>query len=104
MKKVLLLPGWMTSVRLYKNSISDFTVHIGKLNKESVSADYVIGVSLGALVVLRDIKKIRGKVILVNPPVQRKSFATWVLRWLMYVKSEGLFLKRQTFTLNPITF
>jgi len=62
MKKVLLLPWWMTSVKLYKNNIDNFDVCIGKLNEKALSVKYVIGISLGALVALKEIKNIKGKV------------------------------------------
>lgn len=103
MKKVLLLPGWMTSIRLYKQ-YEDFYIRFGGLNETDIDADYVIGVSLGAIVALRDIEKIKGKVILINPPVPKKSFFTWFVRWLRYISSEGLFLERQKFTMNPIKY
>lgn len=103
MKKVLLLPGWMTSIKLYKQ-YTDLYICLGKLGKESLSAQYVIGVSLGALVVLRDIKNIKGKVILINPPVPKRSFVAWFSRWLKYMRAEGLFFERQSFTVNPIKF
>ena len=104
MKKVLLLPGWMTSVKLYRNNIGEFDMRVGKLSKEDLSAEYIIGVSLGALVVLRDIKDITGKVILINPPIPRRNIFAWLIRWLRYVKIEGLFLERQRFTTNPAKF
>jgi len=58
-KNVLLLPGWMTSLKLYGNR-NDLHVSIGKLNGKSLLANYVIGVSLGALIALRDIENISG--------------------------------------------
>jgi len=104
MKKVLVLPGWMTGVKLYKNNIEDFYVCLGKLDEKSLSADYIVGNSLGALVVLQDISKTKGKVILVNPPLPKRNFFVWLARWLKYVKNDGLFLERQKFTINPIKF
>ena len=56
------------------------------------------------MVALRDIKKIKGKVILINPPLLQKSFFAWFVCWLRYLRNEGLFWERQKFTLNPIKF
>lgn len=103
MKKVLLLPGWMTSLKLYNNN-KDFHVCLGKLDEESFSADYVVGLSLGALVILRDIKKIKGKVILINPPLPKKNIFIWFTQWIKFITREGLFLKRQKFTINPFKY
>jgi hypothetical protein len=104
MKKVLLLPGWMNFIKLYKTDRSDFTICFGKLDEQSNSADYVIGVSLRAIVALRDINQIKGKVILINPPLPKRNFFVWFVRWLKYVANEGVFLERQSFTLNPIKY
>ena len=104
MKRILVLPGWMTTIKLYKNSSHGFDICIGKLNKESDPNDYIVGVSLGALVVLRDINKIEGKIILVNPPLPKRNLFVWFMLWLKYVMTEGLFLERQKFTINPIKF
>lgn len=104
MKKVLVLPGWMTGYKLYKDSGHAFHVCIGKLDQQSNSADYIVGVSLGALVVLRDIDKSKSKIILINPPFPRRNFFVWFLQYLKYIANEGLFLERQHFTMNPIKF
>ncbi len=103
MKKILLLPGWMTWIKLYKQ-YDNFYVRFGKLNNEDFNANYVIGVSLGAMIALRDSKKIEGKIILINPPVPKKNFFIWFLRWTQYLRKEGLFWERQRFTTNPIKY
>jgi hypothetical protein len=77
---------------------------IGRPDEKALSADCVIGLSLGALEVLQDIGKIKGRIILVNPPVPRRSLAAWFVRWLRFVVSEGLFLERQKFTKNPLRY
>lgn len=100
MKKVLLLPGWMTSLKLYNND-GGFRVCLGILDNESLSSDYAVGVSLGALVVLRDIKNIKGKII---SPIPKRNIIRWFVQWLKYITSEGLFLERQKFTINPIKY
>ena len=104
MKKVLVLPGWMTSLRLYQNNISDFSVDIGQLSERSRSADYVIGMSMGALITLDDAPNIQGKIILVNPPLPRRGLARWFVQWVKYMIFEFLFLERQKLTLNPIKY
>lgn len=103
MKRILLLPGWMTSVDLFKKR-DDMEVRIGRLTNEDFSADYIVGVSLGALEVLKSLDQIKGKVILVNPPLPKRSFFVWFARWVKYVVTEGLYLQRQHFTKNPIRF
>ena len=104
MKKVLLLPGWMTALRLYKNDVDDFDVYFGGLDEKSFSADYVVGLSLGAIIALYNIEKIKGKVILVNPPLPKRSLFRWLIKWVKYMVEEGLFLKRQKLTINPIRY
>lgn len=103
MQKTLLLPGWMRTLKLYKHSDS-LAIHIGNLDTQSALADYVIGLSLGALVVLREIERIRGKVILINPPLPKRNLLIWLSRWIKYFISEGLFLERQKFIKNPLRF
>lgn len=104
MKNVLLLPVWMTSLKLYKNNNSDYNICLGKLDQEAFSAKYVIGFSLGALVALRDIKNIQDKIILINPLVPKRGVTSWLVQWVKFVTSEGLFLERQNFTSNPIRY
>lgn len=101
MKKVLVLPGWMTSLKLYKNNINDFDMSFGKLSQETQQADYVIGVSVGSLVVLKEINHLKGKIILINPPLPKRNIFIWFLQWVKYIIG-GLFVQRQKFTLNPI--
>src|SRR3989338_9439223 len=103
MKKVLLLAGWMMSIKLYEQ-YTDLGILFGELDQEGFEVDYVIGFSLGAIVALRDIKKIKGKIILVNPPLPKKNFFVWFVRWIRYIKYEGLFLERQKFTINPFKY
>ena len=62
MKEILVLPGWMRSLKLYKAD-GDIDIRIGKLDAEAFLADYIIGVSLGALVVLQNMSQIKGRVI-----------------------------------------
>ncbi len=103
MKKVLVLPGWMTFIRFYEDN-HDLDICYGKLDEYPSNADYVIGVSLGAMVVLRDIKYIQGRIILVNPPLPKRSLFAWFLCWFRYITTEGPFLERQGFTVNPFKF
>lgn len=103
MKNVLVLPGWMTSIDLYKDS-KNFDICIGKLNEKCFYADCVVGLSLGALVVLRDTEKIKGKIILINPPLPKRNLLSWFGQWCSFIKHEGLFFERQHFTKNPFKF
>ena len=59
---------------------------------------------LGALVALRNIERIKGKIILVNPPLPRRNFFIWFVQYVKYLTHEGLFLERQKFTINPVKF
>ena len=90
-------------LKLYGNA-DDFDICIGKIDEGSLAADCIVGISLGALVVLREVPRIRGKIILINPPLPRRSVFTWFFRWINYVLHEGLFLQRQRFTKNPLLF
>lgn len=104
MKNVLLLPGWMTSLKLYSGNASDFTICLGKLNEKALFAEHVVGFSLGALIALRDIKNIRGRIILINPLVPKRNITVWFIRWVNFVMHEGLFLEIQKFTVNPMRY
>ncbi|MFA5954841.1 MAG: hypothetical protein WC817_04900 [Patescibacteria group bacterium] len=103
MKKVLLLPGWMTALKLYKSD-GNFDIKIGNLDENAVHADYVIGFSLGALVVLQNSSRINGKIILINPALPKRNIMTWFLHWVRFITTDGLFHKRQKLTKNPIKF
>lgn len=97
-KKILLLPGWMSNLKLYNNS-GDIIIQIGRLDESSKNADYTIGLSLGSLAALKEWDK-NGKLILVNPPIPKRNIFVWFNRWIKFVSSEGLFLERQKFTSN----
>lgn len=101
MSKVLLLPGWMTALKFYGDN-NGLDIQIGKLKENYTQADCVIGISLSALVVLRDINRINGKVILINPPLPKRNILIWFARWVRFITADGLFFERQKFTKNPI--
>jgi hypothetical protein len=104
MKKILLLLGWMTTeVRLYKE-YDNIHIYFGELNNQNILFDYVVGMSMGSLTILKNINKIDCKVILINPPLPKKNFFVWFVRLLKYIKNEGLFLERQKFITNPVKF
>lgn len=103
MKKILLLPGWMRSLKL-SNDSNDLDIRIGKLGEEDIRADYVIGVSLGALVVLQNTNRIKGKIILINPLLPKRSLVSWFINCVRHITAEGLLPERQKFTRNPIRF
>lgn len=102
-RKVLLLPGWMTALKLYKDN-DDFDIKIGNLDEDSAQANYVIGLSLGALVVLQNVDRINGKIILINPALPKRNLLTWFIHWVKFITTDGLFFERQKFTKNPIKF
>lgn len=102
MTKITLIPGWlMKSIKLYDDSLN---IRVGKLDKEAISADYVVGLSLGALAILKNIRRIKGRVILINPLLPKRSFSKWFINWKKYLAEEGLFFERQKFTKNPLKF
>ena len=102
MKKVLLLPGWMRGIDLYH--AGDLEIRIGKLDEYAASADCLIGISLSTLVILRDMHKIKGKVILVNPLLPSQSLVRWIIALWKLITNEGLFLERQKFSRNPFKY
>ncbi len=103
MRMVLLLPGWLESLKMYGGD-ANLEICIDALDERSASADYIIGVSLGALVAPKNINRISGKIILVNPPLPKRSIFTWFVNWLRFLITEGLLPERQRFTRNPIIF
>ena len=104
MRNVLLLPKWMTALKWYSDTGDDFHTCSGKLDSRAFSADHVVGLSLGALIALRDIQNIKGKIILINPPVPKRSIARWFVQWVKFVTNEGLFLEINKFTINPMRY
>lgn len=103
MSSILVLPGWMRYIKFYHPE-PGFIPAIGKLDKDQESADCVAGLSLGALIVLRDAKRIKGKIILINPPIPHRNLLVWFIQWLKFIFSEGLFFERQKFIRNPLRF
>ncbi len=101
MKKVLVLPGWMTSLKFYAGGSNNFILCFGTIPREARNADYVIGVSIGALAVLKEMNGLRGKIILINPPLPQRNLFVWFFQWGRYIVG-GLFVERQKFTLNPL--
>jgi hypothetical protein len=100
-KKILILPGWMTKLEL-EGDYPNLSIQSGKLNV-GAEDESLIGFSLGALVALRDWNG-KGKLILINPPLPRRSIFTWLFNWVRYILAEGLFRKQQKFTKNPFKY
>lgn len=75
----------------------------GKTDKGK-EADFVVGLSLGALIVLQDLNPNWKKIILVSPPIPRRSIFVWFFNWTKYITTEGLSLKNQVFNKNPLKF
>lgn len=101
MKKTLVLPPWMDTIKFYNTDVSNFHVSSGVLKEDSYEDDCVVGVSLGSLAILERIASVKGSIILINPLVPRRRLATWGLSWVKYI-SGGLLVERQKFTLNPL--
>ena len=93
----------MTDLKLY-NPRGGLNVCIGTSDTKSTAAPYVVGLSLGALVALKEAERITGKIILINPPLPKRSLLVWLVQWVKFIKSEGLFFRRQKFTRNPLRF
>lgn len=104
MKPIILLPRWMKSLKMFETDGYDFDIQIGKLSEKVEAGDCVVGLSLGALIALKNIKNIPGKLVLINPPVPKRNLSAWVVNWLKFIKTEGLFRERQRFTRNPFKF
>ena len=88
-------------MELYKKQ-DNLDIKIGKTNIEDNDV-CLIGLSLGALVALRDWNH-SNKLILINPPLPNRSVFVWFIRWCKYILVEGLFLERQKFTKNPFKY
>lgn len=100
-KKTLVLPPWMDTIKFYTTDIHNFHISSGIVEKSSHDDDYVIGVSLGALAILASALHIKGKIILINPLVPSRSLGVWFMQWVKYIGG-GLFVERQKFTSNPL--
>lgn len=103
MKKILVLPGWMRALQFY-NPENDFQLQFGKIDLPVENGDVVIGMSLGALIVLRESSRISGKVVLVNPPLPKRSIFHWVISLVRMIVLESPFNNRQKFIRNPLRF
>jgi hypothetical protein len=103
MKRILVLPGWMTELQFY-NPANNFQLQFGKIDLPIEDDDVVIGISLGALVVLRESSRIPGKIILINPPLPRRNIFVWLYRLMQMMAHETPFNGRQKFTHNPFRF
>jgi hypothetical protein len=99
--KEIFLPGLnLIKVDFYRNRDITFLTS-RKPTPTDLSADYVMGLSIGCLIILKNLDKITGKIILINPPLPKRNLFFWFGRWVRYLITEGLFLKRQHFTKNP---
>lgn len=101
MKKTLVLPPWMNTIKFYNTDVHDFHVSSGVLEEVSYSDDCVVGVSLGCSAILERVAYVKGNIVLINPLVPRKSLFLLVVQWSSYILG-GLFVERQKFTLNPL--
>ena len=101
MKKTLVLPPWMNTIKFYHTNIHEFRVSSGVLLPDASDDGCVVGLSIGSLAVLEHIHSLKGMVILINPLVPHRSVWVWLWRWTRYVWG-GLFVERQKFTLNPL--
>lgn len=103
MRKILLPGIHMTGLDFYKSGDIKVTTSRNP-SVADLSAEYVIGLSLGSLVILKNIHKISDKIILINPPLPKRNIFIWFARWMRYLMTEGIFLEKQHFTKNPIKF
>ena len=93
----------MTALKLYKGDYN-LDIKVGDLDENATHADYVMGLSLGALVVLQNTSRINGKIILINPALPKRNILIWFIHWVKFITTDGLFFERQKFTKNPIKF
>ena len=100
MKKTLVLPPWMNTIKFYNTDVHDFYVSSGVLEEGSYADDCVVGVSLGCSAILERVAYVKGNIVLINPLVPRKSLFLRAMRWSSYILG-GLFVERQKFTRNP---
>lgn len=103
MKKILVLPGWMSSLELYDEG-SGLQLQFGKIDLPISADDIVVGMSLGALIVLRESSRIPGRIILVNPPLPKRNIFHWFTALLRMIAAETPFNNRQKFTRNPFRY
>ena len=103
MKKILILPRWVKSHKLYYNE--EIVCKVGNVDEEAKRADPVAGLSLGALILLRSHIQVVGKIVLINPPLPKRNLLTWFIQWLKFSLQEGLFsAHRVTYVINPLKF
>jgi predicted alpha/beta hydrolase family esterase len=89
--KTLLLPGWMSRVKNYGIGEGlDIWKKFGDPTA-NLDAQYLIGHSLGCHYALLNWQANRNaRLILVNPPLLKRSSIVWLYRWLRYKMIEGL--------------
>ncbi|MFA6973637.1 MAG: alpha/beta hydrolase [Parcubacteria group bacterium] len=102
MNKKIVIPGWMNYLKI--NNLGDnFEILKGKVNIDE-NAECIVGHSLGALITLRDFKHSWEKIILINPPLPKRSIIVWFFKWINYVVQEGLSVENQKFSVNPVVY
>jgi len=102
MRKILVYPGWFESLRTYRTN--DLVFRSGAIEESDFGADHIIGMSLGALIVLKNATRVSGRIVLINPPVPRRGLLVWAVQWMKFMRHEGLMCNRQKFTANPMKF
>lgn len=89
-EKVVYLPGWLDLAELHPEF---FGLEIWKKDidpEKTIKAEYLIGNSLGCHFALLNWRKNRNtKLILINPPLEKRPFLAWMWRWLKFAFFEG---------------
>ena len=100
---MLILPKWLVSIKLYDESWA-FDVQSGSVPEHVGQDDCLVGFSLGALTILDASDRVKGRIILVNPPLPKRNLFVWLMHWYRFFMREGLSSTRQKFTKNPFRF
>lgn len=90
-RRTLLIPGWMSRVKNYGLGEGlDIWKKFGDPTAK-LEVEFLIGHSLGCHYALLNWQANRNtKLILVNPPLMKRSQIDWASRWLRYKLKEGL--------------
>jgi hypothetical protein len=102
MLKKIFIPGWMDTADSHVD-YAGLEIWKNKINpSDKIEAEYVVGHSLGANFALINWNCHRDtKLILVNPLVPQRNVFFWLLRWVMFLFTEGTPLNEKRLTTFP---
>lgn len=91
-KKIIFIPGWPYKFHPRDGFPEGLNIWEENINPETrLEADYVVAYSLGSIFALLNWEKNKNtKLILINPPLPKRSLWQWLFRWLKFITKEKI--------------